>query len=288
MFFVLTVALSSACTHSTETEADYSRTPTLFVHGHGLAPAYWNVLIETLVQQGYPRSFLRTVDIEPNTLGNRQAAEQFIAPAVQTLLADSRRAAQQAGHAEPRSNRVDIVAHSMGAVSSRWYVARIGPDTVRTWIAIGGSNYGTDYLCSHTDAGAQEMCPAFANSEQQSEIQFELNGPPGGSVDPTPYGIGRDEEGVSAVPGDAERNVLYLTIRVEPDDWIEPAHSAAIAGAGGVRVNVPLMLGVKETSSGNYLVTKPDAHDFLPGNRTVIRLVTAMLRARDPARQVSL
>ena len=53
---------------------DYTRTPVLFVHGHGLSSADWRPLIEHLTRIGYPREYMYGVDIVPNTMANVPAA----------------------------------------------------------------------------------------------------------------------------------------------------------------------------------------------------------------------
>src|SRR5437899_12788513 len=65
---------------------DYTRTPVLFVHGHGLSSEDWRPLIEHLAGTGYPREYLHAVNIVPNTMANAQAAKSVIAPAADTLI----------------------------------------------------------------------------------------------------------------------------------------------------------------------------------------------------------
>src|SRR6266446_6779768 len=104
---------------------DYARTPVLFVHGHGLSSADWRPLIENLAVSGYPREYLNAVDIVPNTMANVRAAKSVIAPAADSLLVAANAAARRAGYRGEVPRRLDIVAHSMGVVSSRWYAAKL-------------------------------------------------------------------------------------------------------------------------------------------------------------------
>ena len=130
---------------------DYARTPVLFVHGHGLSSADWRPLIEHLAVSGYPREYLHAVDIVPNTMANARAATSVIAPEAEALLARAEAAARRAGYSGKVSRRLDIVSHSMGVVSSRWYAAKLRPDLVRTWIGLAGANHGTQALCPFRD-----------------------------------------------------------------------------------------------------------------------------------------
>ena len=233
------------------TSVDYSRTPVLFVHGHGLSSDDWTSLLGYLVRQGYPPEYLSAIDIRPNQMANEPAAKNVIAPAVEALLRRANETAERHGQGQ-RFERVNLVGHSMGAFSSRWYAARLRPDRVRTWIGIAGANHGTNTLCEYNDAGAADMCPAFAESATESFVQTTLNGAPGGSVDESPFGIGEDPPEVQPVPPDEERAIVYFTIRLEPDDWIVPADSAVLRGAGGVSIDIPAGFDIRQTSPGNF------------------------------------
>lgn len=259
----------------------FQRAPVLLVHGHGLTPEYWDELTAHLVGIGYPREYIRTVEIRPSRMPNVEAAERFIAPAAERLIEDAASAARSAGVSGADIERIDIVSHSMGAVSSRWYATRMQPERVRTFVTIAGANSGTDALCEHTDDAAREMCPAFAASEEQSAIQVELNGTPDARVDQTPFGIGKDPADVRSLRPGESGNIAYFTIRIELDEWIVPASSAELRGAGGVPVKLPTDLRVDETSPGNYMLPGVTHHDSLPRNERIIELVVALLGARD-------
>lgn len=252
-------------------------TPVLLVHGSGLGPESWPPLIERLHRAGYPASHVEAIRLEPDDGDNVRAAEHFIAPAVEALL-------HRTGHGAGSGGRVDLVSHSMGALSARWYAARLRPDRVRTWISLAGANHGTDVLCHFPGEGNAQLCPAFADSGQSdrpAKVQLALNGSPDARCDETPYGLGRDLSGLETVPADPRRNILYLTVRIEPDAWIEPSTSALLDGAGGLPIPFDDDLPVIATAPGNYLVTTDVGHDSLPKHPAVGRLVVAMLSARD-------
>src|SRR2546425_12768985 len=260
---------------------DYSRTPVLFVHGHGLSSADWRPLIAHLTATGYPREYLHAVDIVPNTMANARAATSVIAPEAEALLARAEAAARRAGYSGKVSRRLDIVSHSMGVVSSRWYAAKLRPDLVRTWIGLAGANHGTQALCPFRDEASREMCPAFATNARTHALQVTLNGAEGAWVDETPYGLGLDRPGVPRILADGPRSILYLTVRVEPDSWIRPERSALLDGAGGVPIRVPSGVPVRETSPGNFLFEENVGHDPLLLHPDLLRLVAAMLAARN-------
>src|SRR5438093_2581383 len=175
---------------------DYARTPVLFVHGHGLSSADWRPLIEYLAANGYAREYLHGVDIVPNTMANAQAATSVIAPAVDSLLARAKTAAQRAGYRGEVPRRLDIVSHSMGVVSSRWYAAKLRPERVRTWIGLAGANHGRQALCPFQDQACREMGPAFASNARTHALQVALNGKERDRVDEAAYGLRPARQGV--------------------------------------------------------------------------------------------
>ena len=278
---LLLLGLACGCSVAHAEPPDYSRTPVLFVHGHGLSSADWRPLIAHLTANGYPRESLRGVDIVPNTMANVRAATSVIAPEAAALLARAEAAARRAGYSDEVPRRLDIVSHSMGVVSSRWYATKLRPELVRTWIGLAGANHGTNVLCAFYDEAAREMCPAFGTGGRRNAVQLALNGADGAWIDETPYGLGLDRPGVPRVPSDGTRSILYLTVRVEPDRWIQPERSAVLDGAGGVPIQVPAGVPVRETSPGNFLFEAPVGHDPLLYHPDLLRLVTAMLTARD-------
>jgi pimeloyl-ACP methyl ester carboxylesterase len=275
----LGLASGSACSWESP---DYSRTPVLFVHGLGQSSVVWRSMIEHLAT-GYPRDYLYGVNIVPSTMTNARAAATALAPAADSLLARARTAARKGGFRGELPRRIDIVSHSMGALSSRWYAAKLRPDLVRTWIGLAGANHGTQSVCSWTDEASREMCPAFATDARTHVLQAALNGTDGAWIDETPFGLGPDRPGVPRIPADGARSILYLTVRVEPDQWIQPERSALLDGAGGVALNLPAAVPAEETSPGNLLFRARVEHDPLLYHPDLLRLVAALLAVRDGA-----
>jgi pimeloyl-ACP methyl ester carboxylesterase len=259
-----------------EAPVEWPEAPILFVHGSGLSSASWERMREAFGARGYPREYLAAVDMLPRTGANDTAAAKFIAPAVEALL---RAAAERARQADrPPPERVDIVAHSMGAFSSRLYV-RDNAERVRAWISLAGANHGTNALCGFEGEGDRQMCPAFAASAADSALQVALNGSAEAPLDPSPYGIGDDGSGVHTAP-DGQRRVAYVTLRIDPDEWIVPAASAMLNGSGGLGAEAN-DLSISATSPGNFLLRANVAHDDLPQDDRVLRFVWRLLRVAD-------
>jgi pimeloyl-ACP methyl ester carboxylesterase len=259
---------------------DHTKTPVFFVHGHGVAADVWDPMIADLIASGYPPEFLEAIQLVPDNGANIPAAEEQIAPAIETFL-DSINAFLAATYPEiaPKT-KVDMVSHSMGSLSSRWYAAQVRPDRVDKWVSLAGANHGTDFACSFppSDPSRDDMCPAYATSEQESFVQFTLNGAPFvGDVDETPYGIGDDSSGVMVVPPDQTRGILYVTIRTSPDSLIDPDDSPILDGAGGVQLPIPGDLPATMTSEGNFLMTNGVGHDPMLSDPETVELVRFIL-----------
>jgi hypothetical protein len=166
----------------------------------------------------------------------------------------------------------------MGAVSARWYVARIDAGSVLNLVGIAPANHGTDALCGHAGDGNRELCPAFAATADLSRVQFELNGGPSKKADETPYGFGTDSADRPRIAPNASQGIYYWTIRIDPDEWIRPANSAVLDGAGG-RSAPDLPPTARETSPGNVLWPPGVRHDDLPGDPRLIAFVFQLLTA---------
>ena len=264
-------------------QPDYSKTPVLFVHGHGLDAKNWNRMIEIFMQGNYAEEYLLAVQIQPNRMANINAAKEFLHPAMKKLLQQSQQAARLSGKKDIHIDKINIVSHSMGAISSRWLANKIAPERINALIGIAPANHGTNALCSHTDPGGREMCPAFAQNVTESFVQVELNGTVDHPIDETPYGIGIDRLTASRVAPDQSKAIFYFTIRIEPDKWIKPEHSSLLDGAGGA--NPVVSEHMTETTPGNYLFTAIDVngaridHENLLEDERLIRFVSQLLSA---------
>lgn len=235
-------------------------------------------MIDRFRAGGLPPTHLVAVRLTPDNGSNVRAAELFIAPAVRTVLAEARQRAEGAGCRPPM--KVDIVAHSMGTVSARWFAAQIDPGRVRNLVGIASANHGTDALCGHDGDGNRELCPAFAASERESRVQFTLNGAAAAPADETPFGFGADGPGRPHIAPRDSTGIYYWSIRIEPDEWIRPAASAKLDGAGG-RALPALPAGAHETEPGNVVWPAGVSHDDLPGHPPLIDFVLSLL-SRDP------
>ncbi|GAA3746540.1 esterase/lipase family protein [Salinactinospora qingdaonensis] len=181
---LLAMALVPTTAHAQE------RDPVLFVHGYSGDAGNWDSMISDFIADGWQAQDLHPITYDYNA-SNVETAE-LIADEVDAVLAD------------PAHDKVDIVAHSMGSLSSRWYVKFLGgQDHVDNWISLAGPNEGSivELPCVQTEPSCQEVVVG-------SSFLSQLN-----SGDPT--------------PGD----VTYTTFRSLCDFIVRPSSNVTLSGA---------------------------------------------------------
>jgi pimeloyl-ACP methyl ester carboxylesterase len=121
--------------------------PVLLVHGFRGSSHGWHALESTLEAHGYRRSEIDAIDYGHDA-SNLDVARQI------GRAADALRARTGAA-------RIDVVSHSMGAISSRYWLERLGGAAhVDAWVSLAGVNEGTiwAYGC-YVLAPCREMVP---------------------------------------------------------------------------------------------------------------------------------
>jgi triacylglycerol lipase len=84
-----------------------------------------------------------------------------------------------------------MVAHSSGAVSSRFYIRFLGGSSkVRDYVSLAGANHGNDYACWFPTQGGKDLCPAYTDDPES--LLGKLNDIASPTPDETPFGV---EEG---------------------------------------------------------------------------------------------
>jgi len=258
------------------------KTPILFVHGRGMHSSSFTTMIQYFRKIGYPDYCLRTIDLVPNDGPNIAAAEEQLAPEIERYVTEVNRIRKSRAEDAPAVTKIDIIAHSMGSVSSRWYAAKVRPDRVRVWISLAGPNHGSNVGCpGAAGSGKVELCPAYARTYEASPLQYMLNGGPNGDVDETPYGIGPDQQSRKRIIPTGDRRILYLTVRTEPDEWIDPVESTILDGTGGMSVSLPVGFPAVETTPGNFKMTNRVSHDGMLADEDVLRLLALLLLEAD-------
>jgi triacylglycerol lipase len=121
--------------------------PILFVHGWSGSSSNWNTMKSRFEKDGYPASHLVAYSYNTSN-SNKVSAEKEVKPRVESLLKAT------------GATKVDIVAHSMGSLNSRWYIKFLGGETkVDEWVSLGGPNHGTNFAYGCWSTACTEMRP---------------------------------------------------------------------------------------------------------------------------------
>jgi triacylglycerol lipase len=138
------VQASAPAQASSSSRFNSSSNPVLFVHGYNGAGSNWNTMADRFRADGWPSSHLHQWTYDSRQ-SNTVTAEQLSAE-VDGLLAAT------------GATEVDIVSHSMGGLSSRYYLKNLdGISKVDAWVSLGGPNHGTDTANSCFDTSCTEM-----------------------------------------------------------------------------------------------------------------------------------
>ena len=148
-----TVALFAGCTEASSpgTLPDLKHDPILFVHGYGGSGANWETMKQRFLADGWQDFELYSYNYSFVTSNSTTAAE--IRDQVDAIIAST------------GATKVDIIAHSMGSVSSRYYLKNLGGSAkVDAWVSLAGPNHGTDAVenenCGFTPC--REIVPGSA------------------------------------------------------------------------------------------------------------------------------
>lgn len=165
--FVCTVALcitGSALAPASSLAQD----PILFVHGWSENSSLWNTMISNFEKDGYPKSYLSAYTYNTST-SNKTLAETEVKSKVEALK-------KATGAA-----KVDIIAHSMGSLNSRWYVKFVsgGEANVDDWVSLGGPNHGTETAnfcfstaCTEMRVGSKFLSELNAGDETPGAVNY--------------------------------------------------------------------------------------------------------------------
>lgn len=119
--------------------------PILFVHGWASDASVWDTMVDNFEADGWSASELRTWSY--NTSQSNVDTADEVSAEVADLLNDT------------GATEVDIIAHSMGSLSSRYYLKNEAgaDDDVDEWVSLGGPNHGTSSANWCFSTACQEM-----------------------------------------------------------------------------------------------------------------------------------
>jgi len=180
--------------------------PILFVHGWNSSGSTWTTMISRFQADGWTSSELN------NWSYNYRQSNATTASEIRTKV-DSILAATGAA-------KVDVITHSMGGLSSRYYAKNLGGDAkIDEWVSLGGPNHGTDTAWGCFDTSCVEM-------RRGSSFLTALN-----SGDETP-----------GAPN-------YRTWWSPCDEVINPDSSVALSGATNTQTACISHSGLKENAT---------------------------------------
>jgi triacylglycerol lipase len=131
-FLFLALAAVTGCAADTSTApiTPVTHNPIVFVHGYGRTADDWSFMIAQFKAAGWTDAELHTVSY--GVLQSNVSIADMIKTKVDSILSHT------------SASKVDIVAHSMGSLSSRYYIRNLGGDAkVDAWVSLGGPNHGT-------------------------------------------------------------------------------------------------------------------------------------------------
>jgi triacylglycerol lipase len=143
--------------------------PILFVHGWSESASLWNTMIANFEKNGYAKSQLMAYSYNTGT-SNKTLAETEVKSHVETLLKNN-----------PGATKVDIVAHSMGSLNTRWYIKSVagGQEKVDDWVSLGGPNHGTETAnacfqtsCVEMRVGSKFLSELNATDETPGAVSY--------------------------------------------------------------------------------------------------------------------
>jgi len=143
--------------------------PILFVHGWSESASLWNTMIANFEKDGYAKSELSAYSYNTGT-SNKTLAETEVKSRVETLLKNN-----------PGATKVDIIAHSMGSLNTRWYIKFVtgGQEKVDDWVSLGGPNHGTETAnacfqtsCVEMRVGSKFLSELNAGDETPGAVNY--------------------------------------------------------------------------------------------------------------------
>lgn len=135
------------------TASAMAKDPIVFVHGWNSSGSTWNTMIGRFTTDGYTANELQ------NWSYNTSQSNATTASQLATRINQAKAATGAA--------KVDVITHSMGGLSSRYYLKNLGGTAnVDDWVSLGGPNHGTNTatLCAIFlgQTSCKEMSPGSA------------------------------------------------------------------------------------------------------------------------------
>lgn len=110
------------------TAINAEKDPILFVHGFISDASVWDAMVARFQADGYTKLHTFSYDYTKSN----------------ALIAEDVKAQVQKIQAATGSAKVDVITHSMGSLSSRYFIKNLGGEgKVDDWVSLAGANHGT-------------------------------------------------------------------------------------------------------------------------------------------------
>jgi triacylglycerol lipase len=129
------------------------KNPIVFVHGWNSSGTVWNTMISRFSADGWTSAELNNWSY--NTSQSNVTTADQLRTKIDGILRNT------------GAGKVDIITHSMGGLSSRYYVKNLGGDLkVDDWVSLGGPNHGTDTanFCFQTSCSEMRIGSSFLSA----------------------------------------------------------------------------------------------------------------------------
>jgi triacylglycerol lipase len=141
---LLAVALATVALLAPAAASAVAHDPILFVHGWNGSESNWSTMISNFEREGWTRAELNNWRYNTSQSNVRTASE--VARKVEEIRSRTGAA------------KVDIIAHSMGSLNTRYYLKNLGgTEKVDDWVSLGGPNHGTSTANICSEASCVEM-----------------------------------------------------------------------------------------------------------------------------------
>jgi triacylglycerol lipase len=141
---LLAVALATVTLLAPAAASAVAHDPILFVHGWAENESLWTTMISNFSREGWTREELN--NWRYNTSQSNVTTAREVRTKVEAILAAT------------GASRVDIIAHSMGSLNTRYYLKNLaGTEKVDDWVSLGGPNHGTSTANFCGEASCVEM-----------------------------------------------------------------------------------------------------------------------------------
>jgi triacylglycerol lipase len=134
------------------------RNPVFFIHGYNSTGATWFTMIDRLKADGYTDAEI--FNWTYNSGQSNVTTAQQIGAKVDSILAVT------------GAQKVDIITHSMGAISARYYSKNLGGAAkIDAFVSLAGTNHGTNlaYFCSQISCVEMRPGSSYLNSLNSSD-----------------------------------------------------------------------------------------------------------------------